>query len=865
MMSKTKIYVFALMLLFMGASHAAAAEKTVVGEVIAGEQGYEVSVEVVNWKDKAIRNVSVKVSKKPQALINFTVKPQRIKSLGTGETAEFLVKFDVAEDAAPQDYAEIVFSISAIDAEFDVPHPMVAVTIVKAKDIIAGGAGEGGPGTEDGQNYVFVLSEIKVSLPTLTEHRPGQLGYVERIRDRISTRITVVRCVECPTRIVAGESIYFQADMHTRYDTETYRGLNSGDRWPSELSIKSNIGFEAYAAGQAMHFPSIEELGIKPREVRVSDNIAPIPVIDPVGLTLEESLSLSAEFKFIGSAKDLDNDPVFNYVAKYSTDGRISRGKKDGKITVEYDNRFVKTPENLMGNVIWFTIGALSLKYTLQVNDKPKPVDVASFVIPSDFDKPPLDGQHIAVDLKKEKPKVHDVSGMSKKLAEKTLKNLGLNTKVKPGKPAPTKDKSLTVERTEPQIGSTVNRGDTVTLIIHTPFVDRRIVPKITRLSPLKEVKKRLKNSDLTPKIKIVKATSPQQSGKVKSLDPPSGTQMKPGSTVLIHVFGPFVKTVKVLKVKGLPEKNAIANLRTIGLQPTIIRKDNTNDRGLAGTVRSQNPAAGIEVKHGKIVELVVYKPLTIKVRVPKLEGKTKKEAKRLLAEVRLKPKFVIGKAAPRPGLENIIYETEPSPLKPIPVKSMITVKLHGKYVSEDKIILTHKMEQNSDRRGWDYQRLNMNTSDPGACYDACYKDSKCKAWTFVKPGIKGKQAVCYLKKKIPPATESNCCVSGVFRKRVHPWDDKCASQILKEGNKPAFLIPSTIYENTYIFLDPVSPKKYISVASCTRRPWDWKKFRSEHELLKTSQHSTQDRNFYKTEVYRNRNNKRKLYLKYYR
>ncbi|PSO14776.1 PAN domain-containing protein [Bradyrhizobium sp. MOS003] len=70
--------------------------------------------------------------------------------------------------------------------------------------------------------------------------------------------------------------------------------------------------------------------------------------------------------------------------------------------------------------------------------------------------------------------------------------------------------------------------------------------------------------------------------------------------------------------------------------------------------------------------------------------------------------------------------------------------------------------EQSFNRPGQDYQNSEMSTADASLCEDSCRSDSKCKAWTYVKPGVQGPKAKCWLKSGVPPPTPNNCCVSGL-------------------------------------------------------------------------------------------------------
>jgi hypothetical protein len=69
--------------------------------------------------------------------------------------------------------------------------------------------------------------------------------------------------------------------------------------------------------------------------------------------------------------------------------------------------------------------------------------------------------------------------------------------------------------------------------------------------------------------------------------------------------------------------------------------------------------------------------------------------------------------------------------------------------------------EHDQDRRGGDYSSFATKTDHIEDCEDACKDDAKCAAWTYVKPGVQAPQALCYLKKVVPAATNDVCCVSG--------------------------------------------------------------------------------------------------------
>jgi hypothetical protein len=69
--------------------------------------------------------------------------------------------------------------------------------------------------------------------------------------------------------------------------------------------------------------------------------------------------------------------------------------------------------------------------------------------------------------------------------------------------------------------------------------------------------------------------------------------------------------------------------------------------------------------------------------------------------------------------------------------------------------------EHDKDRFGGDYFSFDIKTDHIEDCEGACKGDTKCAAWTYVKPGLQGPQARCYLKSVVPAVSDNVCCVSG--------------------------------------------------------------------------------------------------------
>jgi hypothetical protein len=74
--------------------------------------------------------------------------------------------------------------------------------------------------------------------------------------------------------------------------------------------------------------------------------------------------------------------------------------------------------------------------------------------------------------------------------------------------------------------------------------------------------------------------------------------------------------------------------------------------------------------------------------------------------------------------------------------------------------------ENNINRVGGDYKSFDLSPSvnTPYPCAMACKMDPNCRAWTFVRPGIQGPTARCWLKNVRTKGVSDTCCVSGVQR-----------------------------------------------------------------------------------------------------
>lgn len=71
-------------------------------------------------------------------------------------------------------------------------------------------------------------------------------------------------------------------------------------------------------------------------------------------------------------------------------------------------------------------------------------------------------------------------------------------------------------------------------------------------------------------------------------------------------------------------------------------------------------------------------------------------------------------------------------------------------------------IEYDTDRMYGDYKDFDLSYANHEVCRDECAKDPNCRAYTFVRPGVQGANARCWLKNTVPNPQGSACCITGV-------------------------------------------------------------------------------------------------------
>jgi hypothetical protein len=67
-----------------------------------------------------------------------------------------------------------------------------------------------------------------------------------------------------------------------------------------------------------------------------------------------------------------------------------------------------------------------------------------------------------------------------------------------------------------------------------------------------------------------------------------------------------------------------------------------------------------------------------------------------------------------------------------------------------------------TDMTGFDYRHFELPKPRPRLCQEACFNDEACRAWTFLREGLLGPLAICWIKSGTPVPRPDSCCVSGL-------------------------------------------------------------------------------------------------------
>jgi serine/threonine-protein kinase len=255
---------------------------------------------------------------------------------------------------------------------------------------------------------------------------------------------------------------------------------------------------------------------------------------------------------------------------------------------------------------------------------------------------------------------VPNLAGQSYQDAKSAAKNGDF--KVTKGETKYCKQKKGTICRTNPDAGSKIQHGDTVTVImskgpapVDVPDVTDQQYEEArqTLVDAGFEVEKKTQQSDQTP-------------GTVLSQDPGGDEKAKKGSTVTLTVA--TKQTKQVPDVTGNSYEQAKSQLESMGFE--VAQKTKEDGSKPEGTVLAQDPGPGEQPVGTTIVLTTATAPPQQNVAVPDVTNQLVKDAINALKAQGLKPKM----AAPMDPNNSTVVVTNPPAGTQVPKGSEVTI-----------------------------------------------------------------------------------------------------------------------------------------------------------------------------------------------
>ncbi len=211
------------------------------------------------------------------------------------------------------------------------------------------------------------------------------------------------------------------------------------------------------------------------------------------------------------------------------------------------------------------------------------------------------------------KVEVPNVVGMTEVQAAEKLGAAGLKVV---SKPEVNPEQAVgSVLRQNPEGGKKVDAGTSVTITV-AAATNTIKVPPLSGMAQANALAL-LTSMNLVGKVEAIDSQLP--GGTVVDQDPKAGVEVQPGSTVNVYVSNaPPVTTVKVPAVAalGLSEAQAKAKLAQYGLKARVVNLETPDFK--PGLCIYQDPAAGVEVKIGSVVDITIARvPVTTTTTAP--------------------------------------------------------------------------------------------------------------------------------------------------------------------------------------------------------------------------------------------------------
>ncbi len=300
-------------------------------------------------------------------------------------------------------------------------------------------------------------------------------------------------------------------------------------------------------------------------------------------------------------------------------------------------------------------------------------------------------GEYIVANLEKNttenckaryKPIVPDLVGMLIHNATERLSKLELKPDLKVGSAAPTTGASKTIERQDIDSGSVLDKGQSVSIWIHTPYVDQIEVPNIVGLAAAK-AKSTLETVGLNARLEIGgPAPKAEVTGTVQNQLPKAGAKVKKDTAIVLKIFAPSANQLTAPDVVGMAQHQAQQALESEGFKVSIIEGNTANLSDSQGTIESQIPPAGTQLRTGGKIILSVYTAPVNQRIVADYVGQKVNIAKTTIESEGLVVQMSIGDAASDQNQSGTVQQQIPAPGTVATTGDTIQLMVYSKFVA---------------------------------------------------------------------------------------------------------------------------------------------------------------------------------------
>jgi serine/threonine-protein kinase len=201
---------------------------------------------------------------------------------------------------------------------------------------------------------------------------------------------------------------------------------------------------------------------------------------------------------------------------------------------------------------------------------------------------------------------VPDVTGKTPADAGAALQAAGLKLGAQTSQTSTTDQKGKVLS-TKPTVGTKVDKGTTVDIVVGGGPNTIAVPGDLVNLSE-QQARALLASAGFTGTIQTKPVDSLQKAGTVVSVDPPSGSQVAPDTTITLSLAS---GTIKMPDVRNKTEDAARKALTDAGVNAGDIQSVAAERNDVApGTVVDTNPAPGATLKSGDTVTLQVATPV---------------------------------------------------------------------------------------------------------------------------------------------------------------------------------------------------------------------------------------------------------------